>query len=201
MPGGGRRAAYLPNQEAILSNMKPIALLLALFSALPGAYAANPPKLLPGNQFPIEAYDNFLKQIVPRWLSTDNAIIDAYVALIDRVCPCVVLAHSQGGHFAIKVAEKRAELERFAAIEHANDCRGLAAAAKDTQVADKQKRIEDALKHQYVARGTLTCEIALIQYFLLNFFYFLLRFWYLLFRLFLSMSLFFRLLYLFFSIS
>ncbi len=64
-------------------------------------------KLLPGNQFPIEAYDNFLKQIVPRWLSTDRAIIDAYVALIDKVCPCIVLAHSQGGHFAFRAIEQR----------------------------------------------------------------------------------------------
>ena len=75
----------------------------------PSSYAASPRKLLPGNQFPVEAYDTFLKQIVPRWLSTDEAIIDAYVALIDKVCPCVVLSHSQGGHFALKVAEKRAD--------------------------------------------------------------------------------------------
>lgn len=67
----------------------------------------NKRKLLPGNQFPIEAYDTFLKQIVPRWLSTDKVIIDAYVALIDKVCPCVILAHSQGGHFAFRAAEQR----------------------------------------------------------------------------------------------
>ena len=43
-----------------------------------GSFNADPAKrkLLPGNQFPIEAYDAFLKQIVPRWLSTDEAIID-----------------------------------------------------------------------------------------------------------------------------
>jgi pimeloyl-ACP methyl ester carboxylesterase len=75
----------------------------------PGSFNVDPAKrkLLPGNQFPIEAYDNFLKQIVPRWLSTDKAIIDAYVALIDKVCPCVILAHSQGGHFAFRAAEQR----------------------------------------------------------------------------------------------
>ena len=28
-------------------------------------------KVLPGNQFPVEGYDNFVKQIVPRWLDTD----------------------------------------------------------------------------------------------------------------------------------
>ena len=44
---------------------------------------------------------------MPRWLSTDKVIIDAYVALIDKVCPCVILAHSQGGHFAFRAAEQR----------------------------------------------------------------------------------------------
>src|SRR5215475_11592362 len=41
-------------------------------------------KVLPGNQFPVEAYDNYMKQAVPRWLSTDKAIVDAYVALVDK---------------------------------------------------------------------------------------------------------------------
>ncbi|CAN0282382.1 unnamed protein product, partial [Phaeothamnion confervicola] len=74
-----------------------------------GSFDKDPAKrkLLPGNQFPTEAYDNFLKQIVPRWLSTDKAIVAAYVALIDKVCPCVILAHSQGGHFAFLAAEQR----------------------------------------------------------------------------------------------
>ncbi len=74
-----------------------------------GSFDKDPAKrkLLPGNQFPIASYDAFLKQIVPRWLSTDKAIIDAYVALIDKVCPCVILAHSQGGHFAFRAAEQR----------------------------------------------------------------------------------------------
>ena len=44
---------------------------------------------------------------MPRWLSTDQVIIDAYVALIDKVYPCVILAHSQGGHFAFRAAEQR----------------------------------------------------------------------------------------------
>jgi hypothetical protein len=69
-------------------------------------------KLLPGNQFPVEAYENFMKQNVPRWLSTDNAIIAGYVALVDKVCPCVMLAHSQGGAFGFKVAEQRPDRSR-----------------------------------------------------------------------------------------
>ncbi len=46
--------------------------------------AARP---IPGTQFPVEAYDNYMQQTVPRWLSTDDAIIAAYVALVDKVCP------------------------------------------------------------------------------------------------------------------
>ena len=51
----------------------------------------------PGNQFPVEAYDNFTKQVVPRWTNTDSAIIAAYTALVDKICPCVLLFHTSGG--------------------------------------------------------------------------------------------------------
>jgi pimeloyl-ACP methyl ester carboxylesterase len=62
----------------------------------------------PGSQFPVaDGYDNFTKQVVPRWTSTDNAVIAAYTALVDKVCPCVVLIHSQAGQFGLKVAEAR----------------------------------------------------------------------------------------------
>ena len=42
-------------------------------------------KLMPSSQFPLEGYDNFVKQIVPRWTTTDDAIIAAYTALVDKV--------------------------------------------------------------------------------------------------------------------
>ena len=37
-----------------------------------GSWNADPAKMkvLPGNQFPVEGYDNFVKQIVPRWPTT-----------------------------------------------------------------------------------------------------------------------------------
>jgi hypothetical protein len=75
----------------------------------PGSYNKDVSKMkpLPGSQFPLEGYDNFTKQGVPRWTTTDDAIIRGYVALVDKVCPCVVLAHSQGGPFAQKVAQLR----------------------------------------------------------------------------------------------
>lgn len=75
----------------------------------PGSYNkdVNKMKALPGNQFPLEGYDNFTKQVVPRWTSTDEATIAAYIALVDRVCPCVIMSHSQSGLFAYKVAQAR----------------------------------------------------------------------------------------------
>jgi pimeloyl-ACP methyl ester carboxylesterase len=73
------------------------------------SYNRDPAKMkaLPGSQFPVEGYDNFTKQVVPRWTSTDEPTVAAYIALVDKVCPCVVLAHSQGGPFALRVAQVR----------------------------------------------------------------------------------------------
>ena len=58
-------------------------------------------------QFPLDAYEQFMKQGVPRWVTTDEPIIAAYIELVDKVCPCVVLVHSQAGSFGFKVAEAR----------------------------------------------------------------------------------------------
>ncbi len=74
-----------------------------------GSYDKDPAKMRmkPGSQFPAEGYDNFTKQGVPRWTTTDDAIIRAYLELVDKVCPCVVLIHSQSGSFGQKVAQAR----------------------------------------------------------------------------------------------
>jgi pimeloyl-ACP methyl ester carboxylesterase len=75
----------------------------------PGSWNADKAKrtTYPGTQFPTEAYEQFMKQGVPRWLTTDDAIVAAYLELVDKVCPCVVLVHSQSGSFGFKVAEAR----------------------------------------------------------------------------------------------
>jgi len=57
-----------------------------------------------GGQFPVAAFDQFMKQNVPRWISSDAATQRAYDALVDKVCPCVVVAHSQGANFALQAA-------------------------------------------------------------------------------------------------
>src|SRR5260370_30232262 len=72
------------------------------------------------SQFPVEGYDNFVKQNVPRWTTTDDAIIRAYTALVDRVCPCVILFHSQAGQFGFKVAQARPDkVKALIAVEPA----------------------------------------------------------------------------------
>jgi len=86
----------------------------------PGSYASK--KTNPGTQFPVEYYENFVKQTVPRWTSTDEATIAAYIALVDKVCPCVVLFHSQAGQFGYKVAQARPEkIKALVAVEPAGD--------------------------------------------------------------------------------
>lgn len=57
-----------------------------------------------GQQFPVEAFDQFMKQGVPRWTSTDAAIQRAYDAYVEKVCPCIVVVHSQGGNFGFTAA-------------------------------------------------------------------------------------------------
>jgi pimeloyl-ACP methyl ester carboxylesterase len=71
-------------------------------------------RLLPGSQFPADtaSYLNFARQVVPRWTTTDAAIIAAYTALIDRVGDAVVMVHSQAGQFGWKVAQARPDKVR-----------------------------------------------------------------------------------------
>ena len=87
-----------------------------------GSYADDPDKrrVPEGAQFPVEAYGNFVKQIVPRWTSTDAAITAAYLAEVDKVCPCVILFHSQAGQFAFNVAQARPDkIKALVAVEPA----------------------------------------------------------------------------------
>lgn len=72
----------------------------------PGSWDPDPAKRkpYPNSQFPFEAYDNLIKQIVPRWTTTNKAIMAAYNQLVEKVCPCVLLVHSQSGTFGYEAA-------------------------------------------------------------------------------------------------
>jgi len=86
----------------------------------PGSYNEDPSLRVtyPGSQFPVEAYDTFVKQLVPRWTTSDEAILAAYIELIDRVGPCVILFHSQAGQFGFKAAQARPDkVKALVAVE------------------------------------------------------------------------------------
>lgn len=91
--------------------------------------------VLEGNQFPTEPeqYRAFMRQVVARYLGTDEYVIAAYVALLERVGPSVVIAHSQGGAFAWQVAQRRPDLFRaLVLVEPAG-----------TGIADQAARLKD----------------------------------------------------------
>jgi pimeloyl-ACP methyl ester carboxylesterase len=71
-----------------------------------GSYQPAPARRVahPGQQFPIEAFDRFAMQAVPRWVGNDRATQAAYDALVAHVGPCVIIAHSQGCNFAFNAA-------------------------------------------------------------------------------------------------
>lgn len=72
------------------------------------SYATDPAqrKALPGSQFPVAAFDQFSKQAIPRWATNDAPTQAAYDAYVDKVCPCIIVVHSQGGNFAFNSALK-----------------------------------------------------------------------------------------------
>jgi pimeloyl-ACP methyl ester carboxylesterase len=81
-----------------------------------GSYQSEPAKRVahPGQQFPTDAFDQFMKQGVPRWTTTDAATQAAYNEFAVRFCPCVIITHSQGGNFAFNMA--LAHPERIKAV-------------------------------------------------------------------------------------
>lgn len=66
----------------------------------------------PGHQFPLEHYEDFVRQGVPRFVGTDADILAGYLALLERTGPAVIIAHSQGGHFACAAAQAAPHLVR-----------------------------------------------------------------------------------------
>ena len=58
---------------------------------LVGSYETEPAKRkeMPGQLFPVQAFDAFAMQSVPRWVTNDAGTQAAYNALVAKVCPCV----------------------------------------------------------------------------------------------------------------
>lgn len=70
------------------------------------SYNVDPAKRVqnPGQRFPAGAFDQFAKQFVPRWTSSDGITLKAYNALIQKMGPSVVMVHSQAGNFGFQAA-------------------------------------------------------------------------------------------------
>jgi pimeloyl-ACP methyl ester carboxylesterase len=74
-------------------------------------YDTDPAKRVawPGGQFPLGGYNDFVASFAARWTTTDALAQAAWDQLIDRECPCVLLAHSAGSGFAIREALRAPE--------------------------------------------------------------------------------------------
>jgi hypothetical protein len=77
-------------------------------------YSTNPAlrRAFAGQRFPLAALDNFAMQMVPRWNGNEPLIEAAYDAALQRIGPCLLLAHSQGGGFAFGAALRNPDLVR-----------------------------------------------------------------------------------------
>jgi pimeloyl-ACP methyl ester carboxylesterase len=78
-----------------------------------GGYHPEPAKRVsfPGQQFPVEAAGQFLKQFVARWTSqaANEWAQMSYLELVSQTGPSVILAHSQGAYHALKAAAQRTD--------------------------------------------------------------------------------------------
>ncbi|MBP1932174.1 hypothetical protein [Ammoniphilus resinae] len=89
-------------------------------------------RILQNNQFPVEYFDDFTRQIVPRWAKSDDATLAAYMKLVEKIGPCIIVAHSQAGPFAFRVAQALPDqVKAIIAVEPAN--------GGDTQYSERLK--------------------------------------------------------------
>ncbi|WP_454672790.1 hypothetical protein [Achromobacter pestifer] len=69
-------------------------------------------RAFPGQRFPVDAFDDFIRHAVPRWLGNNDAALRGFCAVLDRVGPCLVMAHSHGGEVAYRALHARPDLVR-----------------------------------------------------------------------------------------
>jgi pimeloyl-ACP methyl ester carboxylesterase len=69
-------------------------------------YATDPAARVaePNTQFPVGSYDSFVASFNARWTTTDAIAQVAFDQMIDRECPCILVAHSAGSGFALRAA-------------------------------------------------------------------------------------------------
>jgi len=113
-PGKGRASyqpfpAVLPGEPVFRSNESTWTLL-----RMGPRYDPDPAKreAFPGTQFPVRAFDAFMKGAVPRFAGQDDVELASYAALLAQACPCVIVAQSSGAYFATRLAAQNPDLVR-----------------------------------------------------------------------------------------
>jgi pimeloyl-ACP methyl ester carboxylesterase len=64
----------------------------------------------PGQRFPTDHLDTFIMGHIPRWLTTGEAAVSTFGAVLERIGPCCVVTHSQGGEVAFRAAARHPAL-------------------------------------------------------------------------------------------
>ena len=78
----------------------------------PGSYARDAASRHPyiGTRFPVAAFDALSRQVFARFRAPPAIEHQRYLALIERACPCIVVAHSAAGPAALTAAIERPDL-------------------------------------------------------------------------------------------
>ncbi|UXX84305.1 alpha/beta fold hydrolase [Roseovarius pelagicus] len=61
-------------------------------------------------QFPVDHFDTFCSQMVPRWLNTSDLQVAGVVAVLDRLKCATLVCHSQGGEICLDATRERPDL-------------------------------------------------------------------------------------------
>jgi pimeloyl-ACP methyl ester carboxylesterase len=74
----------------------------------PGSYAGDggKPRSFADTRFPVESFSQFAAQAAPRFRLPPEEETAAYDAVIQRVCPCILLTHSAAGPFGFAAAQR-----------------------------------------------------------------------------------------------
>jgi pimeloyl-ACP methyl ester carboxylesterase len=73
-----------------------------------GSYARR--ETFAGSRFPATAFEQLAMQAVPRFGISPAAGVASFIAVLEKIGPCVVLAHSASGPLAFEAARLRPEL-------------------------------------------------------------------------------------------
>jgi pimeloyl-ACP methyl ester carboxylesterase len=75
------------------------------------------PEVFPVQQFPVQAFDSFMQHIVPMVSDEPEIIVNALVALLDRIGQAILVTHSQSGVFGWLAGTRSSNVRAIVAYE------------------------------------------------------------------------------------